>query len=159
MCPWANFSSICSNVPQSVLSVQPTLANTLAPAVAAPSGATPSAASHQWFTDRRAPILPSPPLREPQALVYWCAGVDRSQDSIPAQWTALTGQPCVAREKDVSWEDSLLRDVVYNTDLGKIKEGVINRGLFSPPCGTFCVSRFRPHPRVRVPFPTLEWNS
>jgi hypothetical protein len=114
--------------------------------------ALPKASSSQpcvWFpNDPR--LIPSPALQSPRSLMYWCSGVDRSADSVSAQWPAITGQVCIARDNRVSWEDSLLRNEVYESDVGRIKDGTINRGLFSPPCGTFCVSRFRPHPRLRA---------
>jgi hypothetical protein len=82
-------------------------------------------------------------------MLYWFSGANVTKTGVRAQWAAVNGGDCVYREVKLDKNDSLLSDEVFDEDLNAIHTGAVRRALFSVPCGTFSVSRYRPHKRIR----------
>ena len=86
----------------------------------------------------------------PSHLLYWFSGPNLTETGVAAQWREVAGGECIYRDTKLDASHTLLNDEVFWSDMRAIGDGTITRGLFAVPCGTFSVSRYRPHPRVRV---------
>ena len=88
-------------------------------------------------------------------LLYWFSGTNITATGVKAQWQAVNGGECLYRETKIDPLHSLLADSVYEEDLALIRGGMVAGAIFSVPCNSFSVSRFRPHNSVR-PVRTLR---
>ena len=98
-------------------------------------------------SDKDAPVVVA--SHSPVGLLYWFSGTNFSATGMSSCWLECNGGDCVRRETKVDPMDSILSDLVFNTDVAAVRSGKIKRGLFSVPCNTFSVSKFRPHARIR----------
>ena len=87
--------------------------------------------------------------RAPTGLLYWFSGANFTETSVASYWHEYTGGECTRRDMKVDPMDSILSDVVYDADVLAVRSGKVKQGLFSVPCNTFTVSKFKPHARVR----------
>ena len=90
----------------------------------------------------------TPPL--PSSMIYWFSGTNQTETGVAEQWRLVSGGQCICRDTKIDANHTLLNDEIYGADMKAIRDGVVTRGLFSVPCSTFSVSRYRQHPRIRV---------
>jgi len=84
-----------------------------------------------------------------RGLLYWFSGL-KYAGNLADHWTNVTKEACYERDSKNGPSQDLLSRALVERDLTLIGSRAVDRGLFSVPCNTFSVSRFRKHPRINV---------